>query len=862
MITASSSSIAVPFPAGVPPIWTNAHTGERPRTYCGDYSDPPSALNSLIARDQWVVWKWQRSKNGEGWTKPPYRADSPSDLAANNNPQTWATHRAAVAAVLAGKANGIGFVLTGINIGALDLDKCRDPQTGKIDAWAQWVLDHAPGAYSEITVSGTGLRIIGTTSGAAVHRKFSVKSGGEGAAIEIYRGATRYITVSGLQIGNCHELPNIDTLIDVIVRHYTRNGHDTQEKDGTPERQHSGAEVNLPESLQHLIEHGAQLGQRSDQFHHAVGWLKQLGWNAESICALLAKYPEGIASKFKGRVEKEVARSFDKCDATTPQKEERGFDAGWARPHPDLEERQHDTRKQSAYPGGAKAGTHDWDDPDWSILDDRRGTLPEFPLDVLGAKLQALIKRTAQGAGVTTAHVAVPMLGIVSSLVGLSRRVKATTSWLQPMTCWTALIGYSGTGKTPGINVTKRAVKQVERDSKGSDDAKRLAHETRKESATAVRDKWKKAVKDAIENNVPAPPMPVEATDPGKFIPPKLYVSDGTIERLAELLQARPQGILFLRDELSGLFTNMSRYSSGQDNEFWLEAWNGDSFNVERMGRVLHVDHLLIGIAGGMQPDKLVKSFEGDCDGMYARVLFSWPTEPGCPELSDEAVEIDTDIQNIIGRVNKLAELTEEGTLVVRDVPLNQEAREEFAQLAQFAHREKDALEGREREWFAKMTAHVLRLSGALAFLPWAMDGGKEPAIIDQPAMSSAITLVKDYFWPHARACIRLIGLTDRHTNARRVLRWLMANHKPEISREEVRREALSQRLDADQTAGLLASLCNSGWMREKISPSGPQGGKPPRRWLVNPKLFSPPLAQTADTAETYTETCGPQPMG
>jgi hypothetical protein len=517
-----------------------------------------------------------------------------------------------------------------------------------------------------------------------------------------------------------------------------------------------------------------------------------------------------------------------------------GFAAGLAKPHADLEERQQGT-KQSAKTSDTSA--HDWGDPDQSILDDRRGELPEFPLHVLSPNIQALIKRAAKGAGVTTAHVVVPMLGIISSLIGIARRIQTTSSWRQPMTCWTVVVGFSGTGKTPGLNVTKRCVKQVERDNKNSDDAKRRAHETRKEGASAAREKWKKAVKDAIDNNVPAPPMPVEATDPGKFIPAKLYISDGTIERLGELLQARPQGILFLRDELSGLFTNMSRYSSGQDNEFWLEAWNGDSFNVERMGRVLHVDHLLIGIAGGMQPDKLVKSFEGDHDGMYARVLFAWPTEPDCPVLSDEAVEIDPDIQNIIARINTLAELTTEGMLVIHDVPLSQEARNQFAQFAQFAHREKDAFEGREREWFAKMTAHVLRLSGTLAYLPWAMEGGGEPTTIAESCMSSAIKLVRDYFWPHARACLRQIGLTERHTNARRVLRWLRANHKAEVSREEVRREALSQRLDADGTTELLTSLCRSGWLREKPTPSGPQGGKPSRRWLVNPRLLNTPIA-------------------
>jgi hypothetical protein len=526
-----------------------------------------------------------------------------------------------------------------------------------------------------------------------------------------------------------------------------------------------------------------------------------------------------------------------------------GFEAGWARPHPDLEERQHGTRNQSAK--ATEASAHDWDDPDPSILDDRRGELPEFPLHVLSPKVQALIRRTAKGAGVTPAHVAVPMLGIISSLIGIARRIETTSSWRQPMTCWTTVVGFSGTGKTPGLNVTKRCVKQVERNNKNSDDAKRRAYETKKESASAARAKWQKAVKDATEANKPTPPMPVEATDPGKYIPPKLYVSDGTIERLGELLQARPQGVLFLRDELSGLFTNMSRYSSGQDNEFWLEAWNGDSFNVERMGRVTHVDHLLIGIVGGMQPDKLVKSFEGDHDGMYARVLFAWPSEPGCPVLSNEALEIEPDIQNAISRVDRLAELTAEGTLVIHNIPLSPEAWEEFAQFLQFAHQGKDAFEGREREWWAKMSAHALRLSGTLAYLPWAVDGGPEPAAIDKGAMSSAITLTRDYFWPHARACLRLIGLTERHTNARRVLRWLRANRKTEVSREDVRRDALSQRLDADGTTELLSSLCHSGWLREQPRPSAPQVGKPPRRWSVNPKLFSTPTAEIAEIAET-----------
>src|SRR5262249_10248930 len=67
---------------------------------------------------------------------------------------------------------------------------------------------------------------------------------------------------------------------------------------------------------------------------------------------------------------------------------------------------------------------HDWEDPDWSLLDTQRGSLPDFPLEVLSPNLQEVIRRTSKGAGVTHAHVAVPLLGISSGLIGYSRRLR------------------------------------------------------------------------------------------------------------------------------------------------------------------------------------------------------------------------------------------------------------------------------------------------------------------------------------------------------------------------------------------------------------------------------------------------------
>jgi Protein of unknown function (DUF3987) len=226
---------------------------------------------------------------------------------------------------------------------------------------------------------------------------------------------------------------------------------------------------------------------------------------------------------------------------------------------------------------------------------------------VFPQKIGTFLELSAHGAGVMVDHVAVPMLAIASGLIGTARRVAPSRSWSEPCTMWTATIGYSGTGKTPGLDVTKRTLSNIESNRKDKIAALRRAHETRQEAARAAQKKWKAEVQEAIDNGHPAPPKPENAADLEEFTAPRLYVSDATIERLAVLLQARPSGIQLIGDELAGLFSNFSRYT-GSDREFWLEAWNGKHFVVERMGRPpVVVEHLLVGVTGGFQPDKLIR---------------------------------------------------------------------------------------------------------------------------------------------------------------------------------------------------------------------------------------------------------------
>jgi hypothetical protein len=59
--------------------------------------------------------------------------------------------------------------------------------------------------------------------------------------------------------------------------------------------------------------------------------------------------------------------------------------------------------------------------PDETLLEDTRGDLPEFPVAALPPCLLPWLKRAAYGAGVYVDHIAIPLLGVTSSLIGTAR---------------------------------------------------------------------------------------------------------------------------------------------------------------------------------------------------------------------------------------------------------------------------------------------------------------------------------------------------------------------------------------------------------------------------------------------------------
>jgi hypothetical protein len=116
------------------------------------------------------------------------------------------------------------------------------------------------------------------------------------------------------------------------------------------------------------------------------------------------------------------------------------------------------------------------------------------------------------------------------------------------------------------------------------------------------------------------------------------------------------------------------------------------------------------------------------------------------------------------------------------------------------------------------------------------MLGGAEPQYIAEQYVEAAVRLWREYFWPHSRAALRQIGLTEKHSHARRALCWIRTNRKTGVSLLDIRREALGRRLDAEQTRRLLDGLLRAGWLKLVTTKTG---GRDIHRWQVNPLLFS-----------------------
>jgi putative DNA primase/helicase len=134
------------------------------------YDNIPVEMMELA---QWVLWRWVWKQDKQKWDKPPFSIWGWKH-ASSTKPETWASFRDVWEDYGSDDQwHGIGFVFTEEDpYCGIDLDDCRDPQTGVIEPWAREIARKL-GGYTEISPSQTGIKIFlkGRLPAIGTHKK-------------------------------------------------------------------------------------------------------------------------------------------------------------------------------------------------------------------------------------------------------------------------------------------------------------------------------------------------------------------------------------------------------------------------------------------------------------------------------------------------------------------------------------------------------------------------------------------------------------------------------------------------------------------------------------------------------------------
>lgn len=254
-------------------------------------------------------------------------------------------------------------------------------------------------------------------------------------------------------------------------------------------------------------------------------------------------------------------------------------------------------------------------------------------------------------------YVATPAIVAAGSIIGrkISIRPNPCDPWSVIPNLWGFIVGEPGTMKSPAI---AEAMRPLERIAKGSrDDFRRECRERQADERNALLQI--ESLKESLKVNFKSGNASLVAKQKEELgrllenrepVKEKRYkTNDPTVEKLAVILQENPNGILLLRDELSGWLETLNKSGREGSREFYLEAWNGNSsYTVDRIARgTMHVEALCLSIFGSIQPAKLEEyidnttSSKGD-DGFLERFqMVVYPLKPKSWSLINRAPDLE-----------------------------------------------------------------------------------------------------------------------------------------------------------------------------------------------------------------------------
>jgi len=440
---------------------------------------------------------------------------------------------------------------------------------------------------------------------------------------------------------------------------------------------------------------------------------------------------------------------------------------------------------------------------------------PTLPFGLLPAGIEDFARSQAEIMGVDAGGLAAAALAVCAAALPdrITLKVKRHDEWEESARIWVALIGNPSAKKSPIISAATRPLRSID------DDLVR-AYLNEKRSYDGL-DKAGKSEKPA--------PKQIRAR-----------MEDVTVEAAQEILRDSTEGVLLIRDELSGWFGSMEKYGTGKgaaaDRSFWLQAFNGGSYSVNRVGRgVVAIDNLSVSMLGGIQPEPIRRiAADAADDGLLQRLF------PIC--LGPSSVGLDVPPSAAVGQyaglVHRLHQMQRPLQGKMLEVPLRfdaaaQNLRQELSE----KHHEMQA------SWEIlnkKLAAHIGKYDGLYArlcalFHCIEAESTRPSTTVSIDMAQRVAEFLHEFLFPHALAFYQnVLGLSDRHDAVLATAGWILSHRPEKITVRDVRRGDRTMReMDVDQAEEVLRKLDALSWV-EPV----PTARKDSTTYVVNPAVF------------------------
>ena len=309
------------------------------------------------------------------------------------------------------------------------------------------------------------------------------------------------------------------------------------------------------------------------------------------------------------------------------------------------------------------------------------------------------------------------------------------------------------------------------------------------------------------------------AADPATLLP-----------TLAEIVAGNRRGVLLWRDSAAAWI--------GDGNEdvgprvSWLAAWTAGAVTVAPPRQPARsLSRFPVRILETIRPERLKESLQSGDDSLAACFLFAWPGPQPYRALAVLESSRDDEILQRLRALSLLARNPDDPCVIDVDA----RGRAALDTVLASLHEDRRKAEGLEAAWLGKSRSLIVRLAGVLELLATIDGKARKPGAIGKEQVEAGRALWRDYFGRMPERCSTAPN-SDYAKRVRRVARWLLDKRPSTVTREEVRRRALSMTATADETQTTLQGLAYLGFVRADIAQRGGPG-RPANRWLLNPAL-------------------------